>query len=153
MLAVRDMIRVDGTTKENYDEKFEVFNLSCSAWPHSAIIILLIHHISSPSAGFQQRQQIGGRLQLSRSLFVPYRQSAVQHVAGKHPHLLCTLQLHPTSVQKKPGGWQGEMETITILTYQPLIDLEVSTPSRCVAPSTPPFRALQETAANIHSIH
>ena len=110
-------------------------------------------NVSSPSAGLQQRQQIGGRLQLSRSLFVPYRQSAVQHHAGKHPHLLCTLQFHPTSGQKKPGGGQGEMETITILAYQPLIDLEVSTPSRCVAPSTPPFRALQKTAANIHSIH
>ena len=45
------------------------------------------------------------------------------------------------------------METITILTYQPLVDLEVSTPSRCVAPSDPLFSALQETAANIHLIH
>ena len=32
--------------------------------------------------------------------------------------------------QKKPGGNVGEMETITILTYQSLIELELSTPAR-----------------------
>ena len=34
--------------------------------------------------------------------------------------------------QRKAGGAQGEMETIQLLKLQPMIDLEFSTPARCM---------------------
>jgi hypothetical protein len=34
--------------------------------------------------------------------------------------------------QRKPGGGQDEMETVQRLKYQPLIDLEFSTPARYI---------------------
>ena len=78
---------------------------------------------------------------------MPHWRPAVQHHPGaKIPFSLRAAIppiFNPTTAQKKPGGGEGEMETITILTYQPLIDLEVSTPSRCSPPSAPQLHAPQ----------
>ena len=60
--------------------------------------------------------------------------AADEHNPGWVCHVLLAdvLLLKALSVtfQKKPGGNVGEMETITILTYQSVIELELSTPSR-----------------------
>ncbi len=64
---------------------------------------------------------------------LPYN---VTQVKTKYRNNLLTLNT-PSSLssnlsQRKPGGAQGEMETIQLLKLQPMIDLEFSTPARCV---------------------
>ena len=45
---------------------------------------------------------------------------------------LTSSSLSSNLSQRKAGGAQGEMETIQLLKFQPMIDLEFSTPARCV---------------------
>ena len=64
---------------------------------------------------------------------LPYN---VTQVKLKYRNNLLTLNT-PSSLssnlsQRKAGGAQGEMETIQLLKLQPMIDLEFSTPARCV---------------------
>jgi hypothetical protein len=64
---------------------------------------------------------------------LPYN---VTQVKPKYRNNLLTLNtpsfLSSNLSQRKAGGAQGEMETIQLLKLQPMIDLEFSTPARCV---------------------
>jgi hypothetical protein len=68
---------------------------------------------------------------------MPRGPAAVQHHAGDdlisfRRSRFSFLSSRGSSLyfQKKPGGALGEMETVTVLKQQPLIDLELSTPAR-----------------------